>query len=78
MTTTEGTPSGAAEVSAAVAAAVEMARVNQATATSEPGAKDTNGTGNPDIDTANTYTNKCSVCFNFDVTTGPTQLEEAT
>ena len=71
---------------AAVTAAAEVTRANQTIATSQPGAGNNNGAGKPDTDSAfvselydksNTYINICGVCFNVDVTTGPTQLEEA-
>ena len=80
-----GAHSGTAEIRAA-AAAVEETRANQSISTIETDSGDTNGPANPNTEsafttevcgTSNAYTNKCSVCFNVDVTTGPTQLEEA-
>ena len=70
---------------AAVTAAAEMIRLNQNLSMSKP------PPGTPaDLpirilslfttevgDTSNTYINICCVCFNVDVTTGTTQLEEA-
>ena len=71
---------------AAVTAVAKVERFNQAIAASEPDSGETNGTANLDTesafttevcDTSNIHTNMGSVCCNIDVTTGPTQLEEA-
>ena len=62
-----------------------MTQLNQNTSNAQTDSGDDRGSANPDTefaitaevcDTSNTYTNLCSVCFNFDVTTGPIQLEE--
>ena len=86
VTTGGGAPLGAAEVRAAVTAAAEVARLNQNISTAQTDSRGASGYANPETesgfatevcDISNTYTNICSVCFNVDVTTGPTQLEEA-
>ena len=60
--------------------------MNESISTADIDSRDASGSANPDTESAfttevcdksNTYTNICSVCFNVDVTTGPTQLEEA-
>ena len=71
---------------AAVTAAAEIARSNQNTSDAHNDSGDASGSAHPKnesafttevCDTSKTYTNICSVCFNADVTTGLTQLEEA-
>ena len=80
------TPTRAAEVRAAVTAEAGVARLNQSISTTETDSGDAIGSVNPDseyvfttevCDTLNMYTNICNVCFNVDITTGPTKLEEA-
>ena len=70
----------------AVTAAAEVAIANQSISTIEKDSGDSNGTANPDTesafatevcDTSNLYTNICSVCCNDYDIAGPTQLEEA-
>ena len=78
-------PSTTTEAGVAIAAAAPLARLNQATCTTEAGSGDTIGPANPDnesafiteeCDTPTTYTNICSLCCNVDVITGSTQPEE--
>ena len=85
-----GGPPTPPDIRAAIAAAAAVTRETKAVSqvVSTP-AEDWGATGVPDdfdhesaftaevVDTHNTYTKICHVCFNVDVISGPTQLEEA-